>query len=166
MSISCLENAGRQGALGPAYIPNGPPYAITDRRPLVESPFALLPPKPTPLHNLVIPSPIHIMFNSRTGARTRPWCLILSLLLWTVSSLADDRKCYNPDSSQATADVPCTDEDNTFCCNKGDICMSNGLCYLQQSSGFALSRPSCTDLSWSACGSYKYCCKSSPAEKS
>lgn len=116
-----------------------------------------MPPKPTPLHNLVIPSPIHIMFPSRTRVRTRPWFLIFSLLLLTVSSLADDRKCYNPDSSQATADVPCTDEDNTFCCNKGDICMSNGLCYLQQTSGFALSRPSCTDLSWSACGSYKYC---------
>ncbi|KAJ5233531.1 uncharacterized protein N7469_005297 [Penicillium citrinum] len=35
--------------------------------------------------------------------------------------------------------------------------MSNGLCYLQQTSGFALSRASCTDLSWSSCGSYKYC---------
>ncbi|CAI7677851.1 unnamed protein product [Penicillium pancosmium] len=28
---------------------------------------------------------------------------------------------------------------------------------MQQSSGFALSRPSCTDLSWSSCGSYKFC---------
>ncbi|KAJ5111334.1 hypothetical protein N7532_001869 [Penicillium argentinense] len=96
------------------------------------------------------------MFSTR-----RPWSLlgVLAIFFCATSCLAasDSRKCYNPDSSQATADVPCTDDDVTFCCNKGDICMSNGLCYLQQSSGFALSRASCTDLSWSSCGSYKYC---------
>lgn len=41
--------------------------------------------------------------------------------------------------------------------------MSNGLCFLQQSSGFALSRPSCTDLSWDACGEWKYCFNYNPS---
>ncbi|KAJ5688619.1 hypothetical protein N7462_003011 [Penicillium macrosclerotiorum] len=86
--------------------------------------------------------------------------LALTTLLWTAPTVAsDDRNCYNPDGSQAADDVPCTSDDTTFCCNKKDLCMSNGLCYMQRNSGLALSRASCTDQSWDSCDDYKYCCE-------
>lgn len=97
--------------------------------------------------------------NAMAPTRLGRWSILLATLLWSGLVLADTRKCYNPDSSQAVDDVPCTSDDTTWCCNKMDVCMSNGLCFLQQSSGFALSRPSCTDLSWDACGEWKYCCE-------
>ncbi|KAE8320753.1 hypothetical protein BDV39DRAFT_213031 [Aspergillus sergii] len=74
----------------------------------------------------------------------------LSLLLFILPIHAQNRTCYFLDGSVATADVPCTSDATTNCCNKNDICMSNGLCYLQGSHGMALSRGSCTDKSWGA----------------
>jgi hypothetical protein len=90
----------------------------------------------------------------------RQWWLhfLLAGLIWPVIAQADIN-CYNPDGSQANNDVPCTSDSTTFCCSKGDVCMSNGLCYLQGKRGFVLSRASCTDRSWNSCGSYTYCSK-------
>lgn len=87
--------------------------------------------------------------------------LILTGLLCIspVHAADDNRTCYNPDGSQALYDVPCTSNATTWCCNKNDVCMSNGLCYLQENGGFALSRASCTDSSWNAEGCYQYCCE-------
>ncbi|KAJ5306932.1 hypothetical protein N7508_005947 [Penicillium antarcticum] len=89
---------------------------------------------------------------------SRQWWLhfLLAGLIWSVATRADIN-CYNPDGSQAPDDVPCTSDSTTFCCSKGDVCMSNGLCYLQGKRGFVLSRASCTDRSWNSCGSYTYC---------
>ncbi|GAD97683.1 hypothetical protein AOR_1_1136194 [Paecilomyces variotii No. 5] len=76
---------------------------------------------------------------------------------------SDDRICYNPDGSEASADIPCTSDATTWCCNRNDICMSNGLCYLQHDGGFALSRASCTDRTWNGDGCYQYCWKINPS---
>ncbi|KAE8358472.1 hypothetical protein BDV27DRAFT_169398 [Aspergillus caelatus] len=76
--------------------------------------------------------------------------LLLSLLAILPTTHAENKTCYFLDGSVATADVPCTSDATTNCCNKADICMSNGLCYLQGSHGMALSRGSCTDKSWGA----------------
>ncbi|KAL3480525.1 hypothetical protein BJX99DRAFT_18278 [Aspergillus californicus] len=56
--------------------------------------------------------------------------------------------CYNLDGSEAHDDVPCGSGDVVNCCNSGDICMSNGLCYQQGDRGMVLSRGSCTDDTW------------------
>ncbi|KKK21011.1 hypothetical protein ARAM_005091 [Aspergillus rambellii] len=58
--------------------------------------------------------------------------------------------CYNLDGSQATGDVPCGSGTVVNCCNTNDICLSNGLCFLQGDRGMALSQGSCTDRNWSA----------------
>ncbi|KAE8352058.1 hypothetical protein BDV28DRAFT_8529 [Aspergillus coremiiformis] len=73
--------------------------------------------------------------------------LILLIALASASTAANT-KCYFLDGSVASADVPCTTDSTTNCCNKKDVCMSNGLCYIQGSRGMALSRGSCTDKSW------------------
>ncbi|KAB8279560.1 hypothetical protein BDV30DRAFT_3368 [Aspergillus minisclerotigenes] len=83
--------------------------------------------------------------------KLQPIPLSLSLsLLFILPTHAQNRTCYFLDGSVATADVPCTSDATTNCCNKNDICMSNGLCYLQGSHGMSLSRGSCTDKSWGA----------------
>lgn len=83
--------------------------------------------------------------------KLQPIPLFLSLsLLFILPTHAQNRTCYFLDGSVATADVPCTSDATTNCCNKNDICMSNGLCYLQGSHGMSLSRGSCTDKSWGA----------------
>jgi hypothetical protein len=65
--------------------------------------------------------------------------------------------CYNLDGSEATDHVPCQFGDVVNCCNAGDICMSNGLCFQQGDRGMVLSRASCTDHSWGA-RCYAPCC--------
>ncbi|KAH8425080.1 uncharacterized protein LDX57_002828 [Aspergillus melleus] len=77
---------------------------------------------------------------------------VSALLCWvslTLSVLAT-QPCYNLDGTQAKADVPCPDGETSNCCNTNDVCMSNGLCYLQGKRGLGLSRGSCTDRSWGA----------------
>ncbi|EEQ92465.1 hypothetical protein RJZ56_005092 [Blastomyces dermatitidis] len=69
------------------------------------------------------------------------------------------RMCYALDGTEYPFDVPCTNDEVTVCCNSKDICMSNGLCYLQGSHGSVLSRGSCTDKNWgpgcfAPCSSY------------
>ncbi|KKZ64160.1 hypothetical protein EMCG_01508 [[Emmonsia] crescens] len=59
-----------------------------------------------------------------------------------------DRMCYALDGTTYPNDVPCTNDEVTICCNEKDICMSNGLCYLQSTHGSVLSRGSCTDRNW------------------
>ncbi|KAL2812636.1 hypothetical protein BJX63DRAFT_241164 [Aspergillus granulosus] len=58
--------------------------------------------------------------------------------------------CYNLDGSAASDHVPCHSGDVVNCCNSGDICLSNGLCFQQGDHGMVLSRGSCTDHSWGA----------------
>ncbi|KAL2831293.1 hypothetical protein BJY01DRAFT_108837 [Aspergillus pseudoustus] len=58
--------------------------------------------------------------------------------------------CYNLDGSRASDHVPCQSGDVVNCCNAGDICLSNGLCFQQGNRGMVLSRGSCTDHSWGA----------------
>lgn len=100
-------------------------------------------------------------FDIMTKKQRQITFLALGFLLWSTSVLSNVI-CYNPDGSRANDDVPCTSDATTFCCNKGDVCMSNGLCYLQGKRGFVLSRASCTDRSWEACGSFTYCSEPFP----
>ncbi|PGH16877.1 hypothetical protein AJ79_01521 [Helicocarpus griseus UAMH5409] len=75
--------------------------------------------------------------------------LSLTLLsLWATGVRGQHRMCYALDGTPYPFDVPCTNDEVTICCNPGDICMSNGLCYLQGSHGMVLSRGSCTDRNW------------------
>ncbi len=48
------------------------------------------------------------------------------------ASLAADeppRQCYFSDSSIALDYLPCASTGDIHCCNKGETCLSNGLCY-------------------------------------
>ncbi|KAE8410367.1 hypothetical protein BDV36DRAFT_307393 [Aspergillus pseudocaelatus] len=75
--------------------------------------------------------------------------ILLVLLLSSITSAADNRTCYMVDEKTvAVDDVPCTTKETTHCCNKNDICMSNGLCWVQSTGDMVLSRGSCTDKSW------------------
>ncbi|KAJ5182521.1 hypothetical protein N7492_000137 [Penicillium capsulatum] len=67
------------------------------------------------------------------------------------------RKCYTTTSTEAPDDVPCTLDSTTWCCNKNDLCLSNGLCFMQRDAGLTVARGSCTDRSWTACGEFKFC---------
>ncbi|KAH8705992.1 hypothetical protein BGW36DRAFT_422517 [Talaromyces proteolyticus] len=71
-----------------------------------------------------------------------------TLLALSTSSLADDRKCYYPDQTQAIGDVPCGNGTNVACCGSGDICLENGLCIAIEEQPYSLSRKSCTDQHW------------------
>ncbi|KAK2813740.1 hypothetical protein FQN50_000138 [Emmonsiellopsis sp. PD_5] len=75
--------------------------------------------------------------------------LALLVSLYTTPALCDDnRACYALDGTVYGDDVPCTSNDATICCNKADVCLSNGLCLLQGDHGSVLSRGSCTDRNW------------------
>ena len=86
-------------------------------------------------------------------------------MLATLAASADpDSPCYFINKNRAVDDVPCntTSTGPSVCCGKNDICLSNGLCYIQGSDGPALSRGSCTDENWSGdCATSKPCSMSS-----
>lgn len=78
-----------------------------------------------------------------------PSGIIAVILYFAVSVIS--RTCYMTDQlTVAPDDVPCNPDTNTTttCCNKKDICMTNGLCYVLQDKAMTLSRGSCTDRSW------------------
>ncbi|PGH06537.1 hypothetical protein GX51_02362 [Blastomyces parvus] len=75
--------------------------------------------------------------------------LVAALLSFcAIGVRCQSRMCYALDGTEYPFDVPCTNNEVTTCCNDKDICMSNGLCYLQGNHGFVLSRGSCTDKNW------------------
>jgi hypothetical protein len=84
---------------------------------------------------------IHILKRHRL-----PCLLAFSFFLAPARSFA--RTCYFLDGNEAVDDVPCSPNQYTNCCNQNDVCMSNGLCYVQGQRGFALSRGTCTDVTW------------------
>lgn len=59
-----------------------------------------------------------------------------------------DKPCYNPDGTLSEDDVPCTSEQNTHCCGKSSICLTNGYCLGADAQPFGLSRGSCTNQNW------------------
>lgn len=85
----------------------------------------------------------------------RPLLFLITLLISTVSA----QTCYFVNGDVATDDVPCnTTATTSICCSKYDICLSNGLCYLQGSNGPSFSRGSCTNKNWpGACADAKPC---------
>ncbi|KOC18449.1 hypothetical protein AFLA70_185g002001 [Aspergillus flavus AF70] len=94
---------------------------------------------------------------------TTMFCFLPFLALVTTSvAVNSDATCYFVNGNIATADVPCnTSAEITTCCNKNDICLSNGLCYLQsQGNHPVMSRGSCTDQNWGgACSSAEPCAR-------
>lgn len=74
---------------------------------------------------------------------------ILSLAALATTSRA--QQCYYPSGKVATADIPCSaSSDNTHCCGKTGICLSNGYCMetSEESGPLGLYRGSCTDRNW------------------
>ena len=81
---------------------------------------------------------------------------ILFILLWRCStSLA--QKCYYPDGSEATRDIPCGPTSSNQAvtgCLPEDTCLSNRLCL----NSFMLTRRgSCTDPTWQSEGCAPWC---------
>ncbi|KAE8143087.1 hypothetical protein BDV38DRAFT_234666 [Aspergillus pseudotamarii] len=91
--------------------------------------------------------------------------ILLAPLLSSTTSAADNRTCYMVDEKTvAVDDVPCTTKETTHCCNKNDICMSNGLCWVQSTGSMVLSRGSCTDINWDGdCVAARPCARSNPS---
>ncbi|KAL4896095.1 hypothetical protein BDV59DRAFT_128089 [Aspergillus ambiguus] len=89
---------------------------------------------------------------------------LLPLLSGTARAV-DNRTCYMVDETTvAVDDVPCTTKETTHCCNKNDICMSNGLCWSQSTGDMVLSRGSCTDISWGDdCVAARPCARANPS---
>lgn len=64
-----------------------------------------------------------------------------------------DKKCYYPDGGEIPASedhVPCdpSSTGHSTCCRSDAVCLTNGLCYQQDSWGNRLGRCGCTDSSW------------------
>ncbi|OJD10925.1 hypothetical protein AJ78_08188 [Emergomyces pasteurianus Ep9510] len=76
--------------------------------------------------------------------------VVMLLSFGAIGARSQKRMCYALDGTEYPYDVPCTNDEETICCNQGDICMSNGLCFLQGAHASALSRGSCTDKNWGA----------------
>ncbi|KAE8361236.1 hypothetical protein BDV27DRAFT_167132 [Aspergillus caelatus] len=91
--------------------------------------------------------------------------ILLAPLLSSTTSAADNRTCYMVDEKTvAVDDVPCTTKETTHCCNKNDICMSNGLCWVQSTGDMVLSRGSCTDINWTGdCVAARPCARANPS---
>lgn len=66
-------------------------------------------------------------------------------LLYFINSICAQAPCYYPTGKLQTADTACNPgELNSMCCNRNDICLSNGLCFTTQSN--ILSRGVCWPL--------------------
>ena len=69
-------------------------------------------------------------------------------------------KCYYPDGSISTGDIPCNSaaagNSVSACCGQSDICLDNGLCFVQESSP-TVARGSCTDETWQSLQCAQYC---------
>ncbi|KAK3305895.1 uncharacterized protein B0T15DRAFT_494027 [Chaetomium strumarium] len=78
---------------------------------------------------------------------SKAWLFVIPVLL--ASSTRADPKCYdtwgNEDASQLPCFAPGTTDTNatTWCCNKNDYCLSNGLCLSP-----GLTQQGCTDKAW------------------
>ncbi|OJJ00941.1 hypothetical protein ASPVEDRAFT_107469, partial [Aspergillus versicolor CBS 583.65] len=72
-----------------------------------------------------------------------------------------ERKCYFPSGVLAVADVPCSGEQYTSCCDHRAICLSNGLCMSTTIQPYTLSRGSCTNQKWDQ-GCPQYCADCNP----
>lgn len=63
----------------------------------------------------------------------RSKCFISVLLSWQLYTILAQQKCYWPNGSSPTPGqvdlVNCYASQASTCCSKGDICMSNGLCF-------------------------------------
>ncbi|KAI3400645.1 hypothetical protein diail_2357 [Diaporthe ilicicola] len=73
----------------------------------------------------------------------------VALAALTTTSLA--QQCYYPSGKVGTSDIPCsTSSDNTHCCGKTGLCLSNGYCMetSEDSGPLGLYRGSCTDRNW------------------
>jgi hypothetical protein len=119
----------------------------------------------TPLTKVIVesacrplrPSPTARSTSTSTMKLALTGALPLYLALLCAKVIPANATCYNLDRSEAPDDVPCQTSGTSNCCNKKDICLTNGLCYLQGSPPNALSRGSCTDMNWGpAC--YAPCC--------
>lgn len=82
-----------------------------------------------------------------------------AILLFFLITTSLAQNCYFINQNVATNDVPCNVTGGiSTCCNKNDICLSNGLCYLQGSDGPSFARGSCTDKNWRGiCNAAKPC---------
>ncbi|KAL4890257.1 hypothetical protein BDV59DRAFT_195180 [Aspergillus ambiguus] len=98
-----------------------------------------------------------------TGLSSPTIFRFLCFLTFVTTSAAVDRDatCYFLNGQIADQDVPCNiSAETSICCNKNDICLSNGLCYLQHNSAPAFSRGSCTSQDWSGeCANHKPCAR-------
>ncbi|KAL4918440.1 hypothetical protein BDW62DRAFT_181421 [Aspergillus aurantiobrunneus] len=91
--------------------------------------------------------------------------ILLVPLLSSTASAADNRTCYMVDEQTVAVDhVPCTTKETTHCCNKNDICMSNGLCWAQSTGDMVLTRGSCSNVNWGDdCVAARPCARANPS---
>lgn len=89
-------------------------------------------------------------------ARISTVVFTLGLALFTTAT-SNNGSCYWLDGTAAPYHAPCSNAAVTNCCLSSALCMSNGLCYLQDDMGLMLTRGACTDQNWSsAC--FAPCC--------
>ena len=89
--------------------------------------------------------------------------LALALFPYIISAVFADsnsngaHQCFWPDGTVSVDQVPCSDGDFSSCCNKGDLCLDNGLCSNIVSEPITLSRGACTDPTWQSPNCPQYC---------
>ncbi|KAL2838019.1 hypothetical protein BJY01DRAFT_38728 [Aspergillus pseudoustus] len=83
-----------------------------------------------------------------------PSTIAVALSLAALAAAA--QTCYNPDRTIASNAVPCSSNDDTFCCGSDAICLSSGYCLSATTQPYSLYRGSCTDSGWGSFCAY-YC---------
>ncbi|KAM7192409.1 hypothetical protein V8F20_008869, partial [Naviculisporaceae sp. PSN 640] len=75
---------------------------------------------------------------------------LLAIAISIRTARAEDPVCYDTWGMENKDLVPCSSDDPskpTSCCNKGDYCLSNGLC-LSTSITNLMIQQGCTDKNW------------------
>ncbi|KAG9230453.1 hypothetical protein BJ875DRAFT_445006 [Amylocarpus encephaloides] len=93
--------------------------------------------------------------NRSIEASTHRYSLLLLTLSFFVEVVTgQSKKCYYPNGLEAVDDIACgTRGDNSVCCGKGFVCLSNALCMdnstvVDGKIAGTLWRGSCTDRDW------------------
>ncbi|KAL2847898.1 hypothetical protein BJX68DRAFT_105559 [Aspergillus pseudodeflectus] len=90
------------------------------------------------------------------GIASPPTAVAALTLTLALTVLTTAQTCYNPDRTISSNAVPCSSDDDTFCCGSDAICLSNGYCLSVTVQPYSLYRGSCTDSGWGDFCAY-YC---------
>jgi hypothetical protein len=88
-----------------------------------------------------------------------PWgaiLLFINAILLIASGASADQSCYTPSGTVLTTQLPCQGTQFSTCCNRGDVCLANGLCQDMDGDNL-LYRGGCTIHPWDSSRCTSFC---------